>query len=121
MNDDSAPAGAPAGATPGSRPAAPAQPMFPKAPPAPPLLAAFGALVDWTVVMIGAVMILLEGDKPLGADAHKYYDELVDKLEADTKHVEHVQDFWGDPLTAAGAGKPQAGKQYIQSFTYQLQ
>lgn len=24
------------------------------------------------------------------------------------------------PLTAAGAGKPQAGKQYIQSFTYQL-
>lgn len=25
------------------------------------------------------------------------------------------------PLTAAGAGKPQAGKQYIQSFTYQLQ
>jgi hypothetical protein len=25
------------------------------------------------------------------------------------------------PLTVAGAGKPQAGKQYIQSFTYQLQ
>ncbi|MBV2215568.1 MAG: DUF2271 domain-containing protein, partial [Diaphorobacter sp.] len=25
------------------------------------------------------------------------------------------------PLTATGAGKPQAGKQYIQSFTYQLQ
>ena len=25
------------------------------------------------------------------------------------------------PLTAAGASKPQAGKQYIQSFTYQLQ
>ena len=24
------------------------------------------------------------------------------------------------PLTATGAGKPQAGKQYIQSFTYQL-
>jgi TRAP-type C4-dicarboxylate transport system permease small subunit len=59
MNDDSASAGAPAGATPGSHPAAPARPMFPKAPPAPPLLAAFGALVDWTVVLIGAVMILL--------------------------------------------------------------
>jgi TRAP-type C4-dicarboxylate transport system permease small subunit len=33
--------------------------MFPRSPPAPPLLAAFGALVDWTVVLIGAVMILL--------------------------------------------------------------
>lgn len=59
MNDDSASAGAHARATPGSRPAAPARPMFPRSPPAPPLLAAFGALVDWTVVLIGAVMILL--------------------------------------------------------------
>ncbi len=59
MNDDSASAGAHRGATPGSRPAAPARPMFPRSPPAPPLLAAFGALVDWTVVLIGAVMILL--------------------------------------------------------------
>jgi TRAP-type transport system small permease protein len=59
MNDDSASARAQAGATPGSRPAAPARPMFPRSPPAPPLLAAFGALVDWTVVLIGAVMILL--------------------------------------------------------------
>ena len=33
--------------------------MLPPAPPAPPLLAAFGALVDWTVVAIGAVMIVL--------------------------------------------------------------
>jgi putative drug exporter of the RND superfamily len=43
-----------------------------------------------------AVMIVLEGDQPLGADAHRFYDELIDRLEADTKHVEHVQDFWGD-------------------------
>jgi TRAP-type C4-dicarboxylate transport system permease small subunit len=33
------------------------RPMLPKAPPAPPLLEAFGALVDWAVVAIGAVMI----------------------------------------------------------------
>jgi len=59
MNNDSASAGVRASATPGSRPAALARPMFPRSPPAPPLLAAFGALVDWTVVLIGAVMILL--------------------------------------------------------------
>ncbi|MDT5145685.1 MAG: putative drug exporter of the superfamily, partial [Mycobacterium sp.] len=50
-----------------------------------------------------AAMIVLEGDRPLGADAHRYYDGLVKKLSQDTKHVEHIQDFWGDPLTAAGS------------------
>jgi len=50
-----------------------------------------------------AAMIVLEGDQPLGPEAHKYYDGLVKKLEADTDHVEHVQDFWGDPLTAGGS------------------
>ena len=50
-----------------------------------------------------AAMIVLEGDQPLGADAHAYYDNLIKRVEADTKHVQHVQDFWGDPLTAAGA------------------
>ena len=49
-----------------------------------------------------SVMIVLEGEQPLGADAHAYYDQMVEKLEADTKHVEHVQDFWSDPLTARG-------------------
>ena len=47
-----------------------------------------------------AVMIVLEGDQPLAGEAHRYYDEIVQKLNADTKHVEHVQDFWSDPLTA---------------------
>src|SRR5690349_6238586 len=32
-------------------------------------------------------MIILEGDKPLGADAHHYYDGLIAKLRADP----HVQ------------------------------
>ncbi|MCV7350545.1 MMPL/RND family transporter [Mycobacterium parmense] len=49
-----------------------------------------------------SAMIVLESDKPLGDDAHKYYDTLVRKLRAD-KHVLSVQDFWGDPLTASGA------------------
>jgi TRAP-type C4-dicarboxylate transport system permease small subunit len=35
------------------------EPVLPKAPYAPPVLAVFGAAVDWTVVAIGAVMIVL--------------------------------------------------------------
>lgn len=44
-----------------------------------------------------AAMVVLEGDEKLGQNAHDYYDVLVKKLNADTTHVEHVQDFWGDP------------------------
>src|SRR5579875_1934062 len=41
-----------------------------------------------------SAMVVLEGEQPLGAAAHKYYDELVAKLRADKKHVENIQDFW---------------------------
>jgi putative drug exporter of the RND superfamily len=50
-----------------------------------------------------AGMIVLEGDKPLGDDAHRFYDTLIRELRDDKKHVLSIQDFWGDPLTAAGA------------------
>ena len=50
-----------------------------------------------------AAMIVLEGQQPLGPEAHAYHDGLVKKLRDDTEHVEHVQDFWGDPLTAGGS------------------
>ncbi|OBF12434.1 hypothetical protein A5730_04090 [Mycobacterium sp. ACS4054] len=50
-----------------------------------------------------AVTIVLEGEKPLGSDAHRFYGELIRKLSADTSHVAHIQDFWSDPLTAAGS------------------
>src|SRR6478736_5750964 len=63
-----------------------------------------------------SAMIVLEGDQPLGADAHRYYDELVDRLEADKKHVEHVQDFWGDPLTEAGAQSNDGKAAYVQVY-----
>ncbi len=42
-----------------------------------------------------SAMIVLEGDQPLGAEAHHYYDGLVQKLSEDTKHVEHIDNFWG--------------------------
>ncbi|QEN17508.1 RND family transporter [Mycolicibacterium sp. ELW1] len=61
-------------------------------------------------------MIVLEGDQPLGADAHRYYDELLKRVAADGKHVQHIQDFWGDPLTAAGAQSPDGKAAYVQVY-----
>ncbi len=63
-----------------------------------------------------SAMIVLEGDKPLGAEAHAFYDQMVQKLQADTKHVEHVQDFWSDPLTAAGSQSNDGKSAYVQVY-----
>src|SRR5271156_1981743 len=59
-------------------------------------------------------MIVLEGDKPLGDDAHRFYDTLIHKLEQDKKHVQHVQDYWGDTLTAAGSQSTDGKAAYVQ-------
>ena len=61
-------------------------------------------------------MVILEGDKPLGAEAHRYYDELVAKLKSDTVHVEHVADFWSDPLTASGSQSNDGLSAYVQVY-----
>ncbi|WP_204807971.1 RND family transporter [Mycobacterium riyadhense] len=61
-----------------------------------------------------SAMVVLEGDNPLGADAHRYYDGLVRQLERDRKHVQHVQDFWGDTLTAAGSQSADGKAAYVQ-------
>jgi putative drug exporter of the RND superfamily len=59
-------------------------------------------------------MIVLEGQQTLGDDAHRYYDRLIRQLKDDPKHVQHIQNFWGDPLTAA-AGQSADGKAaYVQ-------
>ncbi|OBK81198.1 MMPL family transporter [Mycobacterium sp. 1164985.4] len=63
-----------------------------------------------------SAMIVLEGDQPLGDDARAYYNELVKKLEADDHHVEHVQDFWGDPLTEAAAVSADGKAVYVQAY-----
>ncbi|VBA53264.1 Siderophore exporter MmpL4 [Mycobacterium pseudokansasii] len=63
-----------------------------------------------------AAMIVLESDKPLGADAHRYYDTLIQRLSQDTKHVQHVQNFWGDPLTAAGSQSTDGKAAYVQVY-----
>jgi transport protein len=48
-------------------------------------------------------MVVLEADHPLRDSDHQYYDGLVQRLKADTQHVQYVMDLWGKPITAAGA------------------
>ncbi|NGX10394.1 membrane protein [Mycobacteroides franklinii] len=59
-------------------------------------------------------MIVLESDGELGEQAHRYYDTLVRELQADSEHVQHVQNVWGDPLTAAGAQSRDGKAAYVQ-------
>ncbi|MCB0939359.1 MAG: MMPL family transporter [Mycobacterium sp.] len=63
-----------------------------------------------------SAMIVLEGDQPLGDDAHAFYDDMIAKLRADTTHVQHIQDFWGDPLTRAGAQSADGKATYVQVY-----
>jgi RND superfamily putative drug exporter len=59
-------------------------------------------------------MIVLEGQQPLGDDARAYYQKLVRELRSDSQHVEHVQDLWGDRLTALGVQSPDGKAAYVQ-------
>jgi len=58
-------------------------------------------------------MIVLEGQQTLGDDAHKYYDRLIRRLKDDPKHVQHIDNFWGDPLTAAAAQSADGKAAYV--------
>ncbi|GAA1647216.1 transporter [Mycolicibacterium murale] len=59
-------------------------------------------------------MIVLEGEQPLGDATRPYYEQLIRDLRNDPRHVEHVQDLWGDRLTAAGAQSPDGKAVYVQ-------
>jgi putative drug exporter of the RND superfamily len=59
------------------------------------------------------VMIVIEGQQPLGDDAHQYYNNIIHQLQQDPQHIQHIQDFWGDPLTAAGAQSTDAKAAYV--------
>ncbi|OYN74846.1 MMPL family RND transporter [Mycolicibacterium sphagni] len=48
-------------------------------------------------------MVVLEADRPLDDQDHRYYEGLVQRLRQDTQHVQYVMDLWGKPITAAGA------------------
>jgi RND superfamily putative drug exporter len=62
----------------------------------------------------GLAMIVLEGQEPLGDDAHKYYDRLIRQLQDDPKHVQHIQNFWGDELTKGAAQSADGKAAYVQ-------
>jgi len=59
-------------------------------------------------------MIVLEGERPLGDAAHQYYDNLIRQLSTDPTHVQHIQNFWGDPLTAPGVQSADGKAAYVQ-------
>ena len=59
-------------------------------------------------------MLVLESDHRLGDDAHLYYDTMIAQLHADPTHIQHMQDFWGDPMTAPGAESPDGKAVYAQ-------
>jgi len=65
-------------------------------------------------------MIVLEGDRPLGPPgsvAHRYYDDLVRRLQQDPKHVQYVMDLWGKPITAAGVQSLDGKATYVLTRT----
>jgi len=59
-------------------------------------------------------MVVLVGKDKLGEQDRRYYDGLVKKLQADRKHVQHVLNVWGDPLTAAGVQSRDGKAAYAQ-------
>ncbi|MDT5178364.1 MAG: putative drug exporter of the superfamily [Mycobacterium sp.] len=60
------------------------------------------------------IMVVIESrDKPLGQDAHDYYNAIIKKLQQDPAHIQHIQDFWGDTLTAAGAQSADGKASYV--------
>ena len=64
-----------------------------------------------------SAMIVLEDENQLDEADRDFYKDMIAKLEADPEHVQHVQDFWGDPLTAAGAQSSDGKSTYVQVYT----
>jgi RND superfamily putative drug exporter len=63
-----------------------------------------------------SAMIVLESDKPLGVEAHQYYDGLIADLNKDKTHIQHIQDLWSDPLTSSGSQSADNLSAYVQLY-----
>ncbi|HXO79274.1 MAG TPA: MMPL family transporter [Mycobacterium sp.] len=59
------------------------------------------------------VMIVIESRQKFGDDAHRYYASIVGQLKRDPQHIQHIQDFWGEPFTAAGVQSSDAKGAYV--------
>jgi putative drug exporter of the RND superfamily len=59
------------------------------------------------------IMVVLEGQQKLGDAAHRYYADIIRQLRQDPKHIQHIQDFWSDRLTAAGVQSADAKGAYV--------
>ncbi|MFW0788428.1 RND family transporter [Gordonia sp. CPCC 205333] len=59
------------------------------------------------------VYVLLEGDKPLGSEAHAYYKQLLGTLTADTTHVHSAMDLWSNPDLASAAQSHDGNVAYV--------
>jgi RND superfamily putative drug exporter len=59
-------------------------------------------------------VIVLEGQQPLGDDAHRYYDDVIRQLKDNPAHVQHIQDFWGDPLLQGAAQSADGKAAFVQ-------
>ncbi|ANE78631.1 hypothetical protein A7U43_04130 [Mycobacterium adipatum] len=64
-----------------------------------------------------SIMIVLEADHKLDEADRDFYKAMIAKLETDPIHVQHIQDFWGDPLTASGAQSADGQSTYVQVYT----
>ncbi len=58
-------------------------------------------------------MVVLEANRPLDEQDHKYYDDLIVRLRHDTRHVQYAMDLWGKPFTAAGAQSVDGKSTYV--------
>ncbi|MUL63414.1 hypothetical protein BOO86_02960 [Mycobacterium sp. CBMA 234] len=81
----------------------------------PSVAAAFRVNKDFAQSDAGSMaMVVLEGEEPLGDEAHRYYDDLIRQFQNDSQHVWHIQNFWGDPLTAGAAQSADGKATYVQ-------
>ncbi|CAJ1510910.1 RND family transporter [[Mycobacterium] burgundiense] len=60
------------------------------------------------------VVLVLEGQEPLGDEAHRYYDDVIRQLRDAPEYVQHIRDFWGDPLTAGAAQSADGKAAFVQ-------
>jgi RND superfamily putative drug exporter len=58
-------------------------------------------------------MVVLEANRLLSDQDHRYYDDLIVRLRRDTQHVQYAMDLWGKSFTAAGAQSVDGKSTYV--------